>query len=581
MVVRQSERYRQIAEVLIRFGWGAVADEVGLRARVPGFGALLRHLPHKGGHGDGDGDRTGARDGAGRGHENVPGPVRLRLAFEELGPTFIKLGQMLATREDILPPAYAHELSRLQDGTDHVPADRILEVIRRELGSDAHELYARFDEEPLATASIGQTHRAQMHDGREVVVKVRKPGITEEVYADLAILRDLASVAAKETRLAQDLDIVDLVASFDASLRRELDFTVEASNAQRFAKNLADDPVVHIPDVFPELSGSAVLTEEFASGLRITDTAALDAAGLDRPALARAAARTVVRMVLVDGFFHADPHPGNMFVREDGGIWLIDFGMVGELSDASRGDILRLVVALGRHDPDAVTRALLKIAPPRRRVDHRVLRADVSRLMETVSGALAEMSMIDFFSQLTGMLRRHHLELPAEISTLLRMLVLTESSAIVLDPAFHLGEVVGEVGRTALLDTMSPRTLAGHLFGEGERMARIAADLPDRLLALLDDYEARGIDARLHPEDLESLVERVEGTGDRVIAGITMSALLVGIATVLAGSDGRVGRLRDPLMLLAGTATGVLGVSLAAHAGPVRSMRRAVKRLVG
>ncbi|MGP9695505.1 ABC1 kinase family protein [Brachybacterium sp. AOP25-B2-12] len=557
MVVRQSERYRQIAEVLVRFGWGTLAGEVGLRARVPGLGSHHRH------------------------HEAVPGPVRLRQALEELGPTFIKLGQMLATREDLLPPAYAHELSRLQDGTDPVPAEQIVAVIREELGKDVDELYASFDRTPLATASIGQTHRARLHDGTEVVVKVRKPGIVPEVYADLAILRDLSSVAAKESRLAAELDVTDLVASFDASLRRELDLTVEAQNAQRFAKDLADDPVVRIPAVHPELSSPAVLTEEFAAGIRITDTKALDAAGLDRPALARAASRTVVRMVLIDGFFHADPHPGNMFVREDGGIWLIDFGMVGELSDDARGDILRLVIALGRKDPDAVTRALLRLAPPRGQVDHRVLRGDVSRLMETISGKLAEMSMLDFFSQLTGMLRRHHLQLPAEISTLLRMLVLTESSAIVLDPDFHLGEVVGEVSRTAILEAWSPRALAGHLLGEGERKARLLADLPDRLLGILDDYEARGVEARLHPEDLEPLVERVESTGDRVIAGITMSALLVGIATVLAGTDGRVGKLRDPLMLLAGTATGVLGVGLVAKAGPARSLVRAVRRLAG
>src|SRR5699024_9671771 len=193
-----------------------------------------------------------------------------------------------------------------------------------------------------------------LHDGTEVVVKVRKPGVQESVIGDLDILRHLAGIAAREWELARDVDLEGLVSAFDRSLRRELDYRTEAANAHRFARNLADDPVVRIPRVFDELTTSQVLTEQRARGLRITAAAALDAAGVDRPALARAATRTIVQMVLVDGFFHADPHPGNMFVREDGALWLIDFGMAGELSPTEREDIVRLTFALSRDDADGV-----------------------------------------------------------------------------------------------------------------------------------------------------------------------------------------------------------------------------------
>ncbi len=570
MSVTQSERYRQIAEVLIRHGWSTVAEQVGLRARVPSFAALLHR-----GHGTGE----GGRGRPGRERTRTPAPVRLREALEELGPTFIKLGQMLATREDILPVAYTHELSRLQSGTEPVAFEEIRTIIADQLG-DVSALYAEFDEAPLGTASIGQTHRARLHDGAEVVVKVRKPGVAELVDVDLRILEELATVASREWTLARDYDIVTLADAFARTLRAELDFTREAANAEHFARNLADDPLVSIPAVHPDLCTSQVLTEQFAGGMRIDDTEALDRAGVDRPALARGATRTIIHMVLADGFFHADPHPGNLFVREDGRIWLIDFGMVGELDDRLRGDILWLLLALQRDNTDAVMDHLLQIAPPRGTVDRRALRTDVDRLLATLRGKdLADISMLDFFSRLTALLRRHRLQLPGAVSTLLRMLVLTEASAITLDPDFRLGQVLEEVGRSALVDQWGPHALAGRLRHDTERAARIAADLPQRLLALLEDYEARGIEVQLPPEDFEPLVERVEATGDRVVAGITMSALIVGIATVAATGDTRVGRLRDPLMLVGGAAAGVLGAYLAADAGPARSARRFVRRM--
>jgi ubiquinone biosynthesis protein len=510
------------------------------------------------------------------------GPARLRAALEELGPTFIKLGQMLATRPDVLPPAYVTELARLQDETTPVPFADLSAVIRSELGADPAELYGSIEETPLAVASIGQAHRATLKDGSPVVVKIRKPGVSRYVEQDLAILDELVEVAAREWQWVQDFGIPALLDSFSRTLRAELDYRSEVEHAERFRQNLADDPVVHIPVIHEDLSSSRVLTEQFASGMRIDDTAALDAAGVDRSALADAATRTVLQMVLVDGFFHADPHPGNLFVREDHGLWLIDFGMVGELDDDLRGHIMLLVLALQTSDADMVLRRLLKIAPARGTIDRRRLRSDVVHLMETVGGdSFAEMSMVDFFKQLTSMVRRHRLELPGEVSTLLRMLVLTESSAVVLDPGFHLGQVLSEVGSEALLANLGPQAVAKRLGKGGLQATQLALDLPDRALRLLDDYEARGIEVRLNTEDLEPLVERIESTADRMIAGITMSALIVGVSGVVARGVGRAGRWQGPLTAAAGAGAGLLGTYVLAGAGVARSGRRFVKKLRG
>ncbi|WP_114854320.1 AarF/ABC1/UbiB kinase family protein [Brachybacterium sp. YJGR34] len=559
-------RYRQIAEVLVGNGLFALAEQVGLAEHVPApmRRGLLASL------GAAAEDREDA----------LPGPVRLRTALEELGPTFVKLGQMLATRDDLLPAEYTEELTRLQDGVTPVPYEEIAALVREELGAAADEAFAAFDHTPLATASIGQAHGARLREGTEVVVKVRKPGVQESVITDLDILRHLAGIADREWDLARDVDIVGLVEAFDRSLRRELDYRTEAANVERFRENLAGDPVVRIPRVYAEASTSQVLTEERARGLRITDGPALDGAGIDRPALARAATRTIVQMVLVDGIFHADPHPGNMFVREDGGLWLIDYGMIGELRPSEREDIVRLTFALSRHDRDGVAAALLRLAPPRGSLDRPRYHRDVQALLETVEGrALGDISLEQFFSRLTVLIRRHRLQLPSEISMLLRMLVLVEASAIALDPAFRITDVLQEVLPVALAQLWSPEAILHRVSSAGLDALHLGAEAPRRAQRLLDDYEARGVAVRMDASDLEPLIERVEATGDRVVASITMGALLVGIGRVAAASaSGRPRGLRDPLLLAAGGATALLGTYLAAGAGPARTIGRVIRR---
>lgn len=551
-------RYRRIAEVLVRNGMSALADQIGLREHMTGL--VYRHL---------SGDASGP----------VPGPTRLRRALEELGPTFVKLGQMLSTRRDMLPLEYTAELEKLQTSTSPVTYPQIAETIRRELGADPHELFDEFEETPLASASIGQAHKARLKDGTAVIVKVRKPGAAEMIHSDLDLMKSLAALASREWSLARDADIESVVASFDKMMRRELDYRTEAANARRLRRNLAEDRTVHIPRVYDELTTSGVLTEQFVTGMRITDAAALDAARINRRKVAHDATDSLLRMVLVDGFFHADPHPGNMFVESDGTIWLIDFGMVGTLTPEVREHLLWLAVALGRQDEDAVASALLQLAPPRRGVDRRRLTRDVSELVDLITEKpLGEISVAAVVERITALLRRHRLQLPADVSSLLRMLVLTESSAIALDPDFRVATVLEEVLPIAIGELLSPDALARRMGNASRTALRLGSELPQRALRLLDDYETRGVDVHIDAADLDKVITRMENTADRLIVGMTMSALLVGISTVLASQPSAVGRMRDPLLIGAGGTTALMGMLLAAGAGPVRTAGRFVRR---
>ncbi|WP_455133716.1 ABC1 kinase family protein [Microbacterium aurum] len=303
-----SSRYRQIGAVLRRHGLGVLAGVLGLGGLVPFHRGALGHA---------------------RQEDPYTNPEHVRVALEELGPTFVKLGQILSTRHDLLPAAWVAEFAKLQDDVAAAPWEGIRDVLREELGADPEHVFAQFDPVPLAAASIGQAYAATLHDGTEVVVKVRRPGVVAQVHEDLDILRNLADRADRRWDAIRQYDLPGLVEEFSRTLRAELDYLQEARNAERFAQEFAHAARVRIPRVHGETTTSRVLTLERMSGVRIDDLEGLDAAGIDRVALARLGADIVLTMVFDNRFFHADPHPGNMFVQPDGALALIDFGMVG------------------------------------------------------------------------------------------------------------------------------------------------------------------------------------------------------------------------------------------------------------
>ena len=374
------ERLAQVAEILSRHGLGSIAAATGV-------------------------DRWRMAQALGS-NPQISHPHRIRLALEELGPVFIKLGQMLSTRPDLLPAGYISELAKLQDGAPPVAADVIRSTILQELGAAPEELFATFQDVPLASASIGQAHAATLFDGTDVVVKVRRPGVVARVNEDLEILQNLATYAGRSWPAAADYNFSGIASDFATTLRAELDYLQEGRNAERFAANFVADPGIHIPKIIWKTTTSRVLTIERIYGIKVDDVQGLSGAGIDLHELATRAAGAAAKMIFEDGFFHADPHPGNLFVETAGTIGLIDFGMVGEVDAPLRERLAKLLQAFTANNPDRISRALLELSTAPPTTDRTMLRHDSAVFVQLYQGKkLGQLEIAPLVMQLLAILR--------------------------------------------------------------------------------------------------------------------------------------------------------------------------------
>ncbi|MCC3293504.1 AarF/ABC1/UbiB kinase family protein [Arthrobacter sp. zg-Y411] len=537
-MITHLDRYRQIAEILSRNGLGFLVSALGLEGRLP-----FRRQEHA--------------------EEAVRRPSRpeyLRIALEELGPTYIKMGQLLSTRPDLLPPDYQRELAKLQDRADPVPWPAIREELRQELGAEPESVFGFFDTAVMASASIGQVYSAALKDGTAVVVKVRRPGITTEVDQDLEILQNLASTASKHWEAARDYDLTGLMDEFARTLRSELDYLQEGRNADRFRLNFEDSTAVQIPRVYWDHTTSRVLTMDRITGMKVTDTKALDAAGIDRPALAVAAAGVEMQMVFDDGFFHADPHPGNLFVEPGGRVGLIDFGMVGEVDEKLRGQLSALFVGIVRKDPERMTNAIVRLNASGVRVDRVKLRMDLGPLIRMYSGrSLADAPVGSLITTGLGILRTHHIQLPREMALLLRMLIMTEGMGEVLDPDFRMGPTLAPYARRMTARQLNPVNYARRLGRAGAEALELGTELPDQVRRLIETLDFEGMEVHLRAEELLPLVIRLERVGNRLVAAIFASAFIRGVGELTLGDASRWKSWQAPLMSAGLASTGALG----------------------
>ncbi|HEY7135966.1 MAG TPA: AarF/ABC1/UbiB kinase family protein [Acidimicrobiia bacterium] len=406
-----TRRAARIARILTRHGLEYLVDVVGLEHLV---------RPH---------DHQDAK----------AGPAHLRSALEELGPTFVKLGQLLSTRPDLIPPAYEAELTVLQDSMPPAPWNDVARTLKRALGRPVTDAFATFEREPLAAASIGQVHAATLTDGTPVAVKVRRPHIVAQVDQDLELLDRLATVAQRRWSLAARYDPVGLAHEFARTLHGELDYHREGTSADRIRTELRANDRVHVPLVHWDHCATDVLTLERVGGRKITDLEGLDADGVNRTRVARDFCDMYLQMVFVHGFFHADPHPGNVFVQTDGTIALVDYGMVGHVEDDTRHALGRVLVALVGADADGLAAAMadLGVAPPSD--DVTALRDDLAEFMGTYRTAtLADLQVRVLLGDMLAVIRRHHLTLPHQLALLLKTVTTAEGVAQQLDPSFEL-----------------------------------------------------------------------------------------------------------------------------------------------
>ncbi|QEW04265.1 ABC1 kinase family protein [Microbacterium lushaniae] len=506
-------RYQEIADTLTRHGLGFLAGATGVARWVPA--RRRRDVPHP---------QT----------RSYTVPQRVRVALEELGPTFVKLGQLLSTRPDLLPPAYIMELSKLQDAAPPVPAADIRDAIQRELGAEPEDLFAEFEWTPLASASIGQVHAARL-DGTSVVVKVRRPDAVRQVQEDLEILNSLAARVDRAWAPARAYDIRGIVREFSRTLRAELDYHREAQNAERFAAQFADRPDVVIPRVFWERTTSRVLTLERMTGIKINDLAALDAAGVDRRALARSGADIVLSMIFEHRFFHADPHPGNLFVHPDGRIALIDFGMVGEIGEELRDRFADFLIAFTLRNPDALADALEGVSVTRGDVDRYAFREALRSFVSLYSDrSLTEVGFARLASELLALLREQRLQLPREVALIFKVLMMMEGIGVQLDPQFDLTAVLTPYARRLVRERFAPAAIANRIARASADAGTLALELPTRLRRVIDTVDRNGLEVHLRAAELEPLVGRAERIGNRLVAGVITAALINAVGQFIA-----------------------------------------------
>ena len=374
-----------------------------------------------------------------------PGPAHLRAALEELGPTFIKLGQLLSTRSDLVSERYRSELGKLRDHVQPIPRSAVRDQIEQSFGRPVSELYARFDWAPLASASIGQVHAAVLPGGGAAVVKVLRPGIRPRIDADLDLLDWLARWLVSLGVLRR-YDPVGLVQRFGAMLRCELDYTVEAANARLIGRALAGRAELVTPAIVDALSNSSVLTMDRIDGVSLSERPALDAAGVDRGKLAATVVRTYMSMVLAQDRFHADPHPGNLFAMSGDRLGIVDFGEVGEIGPATRATISAMLIGIASRDSISLADSLLEVCIPTKPVSRAELGADLRQLLVQTSGALGSIRLGPALRRLMSTLRRHGLWLPSDLALLLKTIIECESTAAELDPDFDPSTMLSDFG---------------------------------------------------------------------------------------------------------------------------------------
>lgn len=503
-------RLRAISSIVARHGFGEVLD----RARV--FDAI--HFRPKA-------DVPPAE-------RKLSGAARFRLLLGDLGPTFVKLGQVLSSRPDILPPDFIRELSTLQDRVPPLPMDHVRKAIEQGLGKPIEELFSHFSEEPLASASIAQVHAATTLDGEDVVVKVQRPGIGESIRADLDLLYYLAQFleqVVEETGIYTPTGIVE---EFEKGLVAELDFLNEAANVRQFLKCNAGREQVVIPKVFDALTCPTVLTLERLHGSKITE---LDQSRFDEKVVAKNLIETVFLHIFKDGLFHGDPHPGNVFVLEGNRIGLIDFGLVGRLNRGMQETVIVLCLAVALKDPDTVARLLYKVGVPDQRVNLSQFRADIAEILDRYLGIeLAQVESASLINDLLELALKYRITVPKEYALLTKSAITIEGVIRKLYPDLDVLALAVPYARRLLQDRLTPSGASGAGLRALLQLQGMVSDVPVQLSQVLMDLEGGKFTVQVKSEDMTRLVSAVRWLGFIVFAGITAGALVVGAFYMLA-----------------------------------------------
>ncbi len=512
---RNLNRYRQILTILFKYGFGDLVELLKIDQYIE---IGLQFISRK------------RRDRI----EKLSRAKRTRMALEELGPTYIKFGQVLSTRPDLVPIDFTTELAKLQDEVPPFSFNDVKNIVESELGSPLKEWFDSFDETPFASASIGQVHRAGLKDGEIVAVKVQRPDIKKLIEVDLEIMLHLAMLMERNIEEMALYRPVKIVEEFTRTLEREIDYTLEATSMERFARNFLDDPNIYIPKVFRDTTTERVLTMEMVEGIKVSEVERLEEAGLDRKTITVRGTDFYLKQVFSYGFFHADPHPGNIFVLPDNVICLLDFGMTGSVERQVREDFVDLVDSVIQKDESKATQVLLKLTYWDDEPDIRMLEKDVADFMgQHLYKPLKDIEIGKLLNHLLDLVSRYRLMIPPDIFLMMKVLTTIEGVALVLDPDFDMIAQTAPFIERVKLARFYPGRIAGDIIKLGSELLQFVQQFPKDLLEVTRLIRQQKILFKMEHKGLEAMLATHDQISNRISFSIIIAALIIGSALIV------------------------------------------------
>ena len=510
---RRIKRYRQIISILVKYGWSDFFDWVK--------GSPVMEM-----------EQGMTPDPS---LESVTRAVRLRLAFTELGSTFIKLAQLLSARPDVVSPAIAKELAKLQDKVPPFPYDQVQEIFEREFGAPPEDLFRQFDPVPIASASIGQVHQAWLEDGRKVAIKVQRPNLKKIIETDVEIMMSLASLMERSSPNVVQYEPTKIVKEFSRSISKEVDYSREASNMLQFQRLFEGNKKIHIPEVYSELSSPVVLTMEFVDGIKISHLEELANAGLDSVEVNDLCADFFLEQVFEVGVFHADPHPGNVFVLPGPGICMLDFGIVGMLDRQTRETFIDLLESIVQQNPRKVVGAVLALTQWEEQPNRKNLELDIQDFIMTyLNKPLKDIHVGAVFQDLLYILSHHRLRLPSNFFMMLRAFGIAEGVSLMLDPDFNMMAKMLPFIKRVRLDRLTPQRLASDFMEIAGDVDHLVRQFPKDVMDITHMIRNHQLRLQIDHVKTDELIDVAGQTGNRIAAGIVLAGMIIASTILLA-----------------------------------------------